>query len=141
VRLVLDTNIVVAALLWHGPPSKLLQLGIERRCELATSPALIEELRRVLARRKFARPIAREALSADALVERYAALCELAVPLATPRTVRRDPDDDHVIACALAAEAHLIVTGDRDLLELTEHHGIRIVSASAALALIEARKQ
>jgi putative PIN family toxin of toxin-antitoxin system len=137
VRLVLDTNIVISAFLWRGPPSEILALGIDRRLELATSPTLIEELRRVLARRKFAGPITRQSITIDALIERYAALCELVVPPVTPRTVRRDPDDDHVIACALTAEAGLIVTGDLDLLELTEHQGVRIVSARATLAIIE----
>lgn len=48
----------------------------------------------------------------------------------------RDPDDDHMVACALAAQTDLVVSGDRDLLELKTHRGIRIVSAVKALRLI-----
>ena len=49
-----------------------------------------------------------------------------------------DPDDDHVIACALAASAELIVSGDRDLLKLGEHKGIRIVTVVQALNAVAA---
>ena len=48
----------------------------------------------------------------------------------------RDPDDDHVLACALGARAGLIVTRDRDLLDLGVFRDIRILAAREALALI-----
>lgn len=47
-----------------------------------------------------------------------------------------DPDDDHVLACAMAAQAEFIVSGDRHLLDLKEHQGIRIVTAAEAVALL-----
>ncbi len=48
----------------------------------------------------------------------------------------RDPDDDHVLACALAAQADLIVSGDRDLLTLREYQGMPILSTADAMARI-----
>ena len=51
-----------------------------------------------------------------------------------PAPTSRDSDDDHVLACALAGKADLIVSGDRDLLTLYEYHGIPILSTTAALA-------
>ena len=51
--------------------------------------------------------------------------------------VSRDPDDDHVIACALAAQADAIVSGDRDLLVLERYHDIPIVTPAHALKLID----
>lgn len=57
-------------------------------------------------------------------------------PGAIARAVRADPDDDAVIACALAARADLIVSGDRDLTSLREHLGIRIVSPEEAVRLV-----
>jgi len=50
--------------------------------------------------------------------------------------VSRDPDDDQVLACALAADAGLIVTRDQDLRTLDPFRTIRILSAREALALI-----
>jgi uncharacterized protein len=45
--------------------------------------------------------------------------------------VCRDPDDDPILSCALSAEADYLVTGDLDLLELKEFHGIRILAPAA----------
>ena len=69
-RLVLDTNVVVSALLWGGEPRLLLQAGREKRVELFTSTALLAELSEVLERPKFAMKIAAAALSDDQIVDR-----------------------------------------------------------------------
>lgn len=58
-RLVLDTNVVVAGLLWSGPPRQLLELAIDDAVELHSSPALLDELARTLGRAKFVRRIER----------------------------------------------------------------------------------
>ena len=57
-------------------------------------------------------------------------LLAVVVDASDPEPVARDPDDDAVLAAALAGQASIIVTGDRDLLVLGEHHGIRIVTPS-----------
>ena len=51
-------------------------------------------------------------------------------------TVIADPDDDHVLACAIAANADFIVSGDKHLLDLKRHQGIEIVNAGEALRRI-----
>ena len=139
-RLVLDTNTVLSGLLWPGgPPGKLIDAAEAGDIDLATSPALLAELTDVLHRAKFARLYAKRELAPGALFEGYAALARLVTPTTVPRTCR-DPDDDHVIACAIAARAEIIVSGDRDLLELGRHGDIRIVNAASAAAEIEARR-
>jgi len=67
------------------------------------------------------------------LTLRYAELAQLVNPAPIPPVVLRDPDDDHVLVCALAARVDLVVSGDPDLLELKEYQGIPIVTASRAL--------
>ena len=55
------------------------------------------------------------------------------VPASITPAIARDPDDDQVLACALSAQAELIVSGDHALLNLKTYHGIGIVDASEAL--------
>jgi len=61
----------------------------------------------------------------------------LVVPLSIPAVVPRDRDDDHVLACAIAGEVDYVVSGDRDLLDLREYRGIRILSPAAFVALLK----
>ena len=68
------------------------------------------------------------------LVE-YVEAVELVEPIEVIR-IARDPDDDQVLACAVAANSQWIVSGDLDLLDLGTFRGIRILSARAALELL-----
>jgi putative PIN family toxin of toxin-antitoxin system len=136
VRLILDTNIVVSALIWGGIPDRFLQAAAIGDIELATSPALIQELSEVLSRGHLAPRLVEKRASVERAIALYAELAIPVTPLAIPRVVPGDPDDDHVIACAIAAHADMIVSGDHDLLELRSHHGIVILTAAEALARI-----
>lgn len=133
-RIVADTNTVVSGLLWQGPPRRLIDLARERRLTLCTSLTLVAELAEVIARDKFAERVRAAGLSAAELVQDYERLAEVITPEPLPAPVSRDPDDDHVLACALAAKAELIVSGDkRHLLVLGDYQGIPLRTASAAL--------
>ena len=136
-RLVLDTNVVASAILWGGTPRLLLQAARDKRVELFTSTAMLAELTDILGRRKFARKIAASQLTIDQLVDGYAQLASVVRPVTTPR-IAPDPDDDVVIGTALAAKADLIVTGDKPLLTVSEHQGVRIASVAQAIEIIEA---
>jgi len=137
-RLVLDTNVVASGMLWGGNPMLLLQARREKKIDLYTSTPLLAELTDILSRRKFEAKIAASLLTVDQLVDRYAELTQVVRPTPTPRIVS-DPDDDVVIGTALAAKADLIVTGDRPLLSVLEHQGVRIVGVAEALKLIATR--
>ncbi|MBI2296046.1 MAG: putative toxin-antitoxin system toxin component, PIN family [Betaproteobacteria bacterium] len=117
-RLVLDTNTVVSGLLWHQAPAQLIHAALQGRIELFTSQALLLELSDVLPRAKFMRRIAASSFTVPQLIARYAVLARSVTPTSIAST-SRDPDDDHVLACALAAQADLIVSGDADLLGLS----------------------
>ena len=101
--------------------------------------ALVAELAEVIARDKFAQRVRAAGLSAAELVQSYARLAEIVTPEALPSPVSRDPDDDHVLACARAGKAELIGSGDkRHLLVLGECPGIPIRTASDALSRLTA---
>ena len=134
-RLVLDTNVVIAGLLWHGTPRRLLERTIDDDAiELYSSPALIDELGNALGYPKFAQRIARYETTVEALVAQYRALLILVSPIHTPRAVTRDPDDDEVLALGFAAQVDLMVSGDDDLLTLRTFRDIPIVSAAEAIS-------
>lgn len=136
-RLVADTNTVVSALLWHGAPHRLLEAVEQEGLSFYASRALVDELADVLARRKLARAVKASGKSVSTLVAEYEGLVQLVEPRTLRRPVGRDPDDEAVIACALAARADLIVSGDKDLRVLKTYQRIRIVGAAEALAIVE----
>ncbi len=138
-RLVLDTNIVVSGLLWNGAPAQLIDLARMDEIELFSSRVLLAELTRILRRAKFGRAITASGMTLDELVLGYSELAALVMPADIPPTILRDPDDDHVLACALAAEVEWIVSGDRDLLDIGAFRGMPIVSAAQAVSIVASR--
>jgi putative PIN family toxin of toxin-antitoxin system len=137
VRLVLDTNTIISGLLWQGTPGKLLDAAHNGQVTLFTSVPLLDELQGVLYREKFASQLDKRGLSVTDFFHGYAALATLVIPVKIAPTIIKDPADDAVLACALASQADLIVSGDTDLLTLQLYEGIRIVDAAAAIDLIE----
>lgn len=135
-RLVLDTNVVASGLLWNGAPAQLIDAARADEVELFSSRTLLAELTRILRRAKFDKAITASGLSLDELVLGYAELVTLVAPIEIPPTVLRDPDDDHVLACAVTASAELVVSGDRDLLDLKSFREVQIVSAAQAVRII-----
>ncbi len=135
-RIVADTNVVVSALLWGGPPRAILDAAREQRIALFTRAPLIAELEDVLSRAKLARRFAAIGRTPADLLERYLALVGFVTPTPLTEAISRDPDDDQVIATAIAARAEFIVSGDRDLLDLGRHREIPIIDAAAAAELI-----
>lgn len=132
-RVVLDTNIVVSAVIWGGKPLTLLQSATAGDIELYTSPALLDELRDVLGRQHLASRLIAQRSSVEQAIDAYGQLAIGVSSLATPRVVPGDADDDHVIAAAVAAAADWIVSGDRHLLSLVNHQGIAILTPHAAV--------
>lgn len=121
-RVVLDTNIVVSGLLWRGTAYRVLEIGRAQTVLFITSPALIEELRAVLNRDKFMERYERIDESAYSVLD--SKTTRLVVAATIPLTVVADPSDDLVLACAKAADADYIVTGDPHLLRLGSYEDI-----------------
>ena len=136
-RIVLDTNVVLSALLWRGTPYRLLQtIRQQEHVQLYSSAALLAELGEVLARPAAARRLALIGRAAHEVLADYIDAVELVTPTDVPRVVPADADDDWVIATAVAAGADLLVSGDIDLLALRTHQGTRIVTAAEAADML-----
>ena len=132
-RAVFDTNVLVSALLWHGPPHALLEQVRNGSIALITSPALLAELADVIGRAKFDAILVRANTSREQALAQVRQLAEVVDPPPLPQPVCRDPDDDAVLALALAAKVDCIVSGDNDLLVLETFQGIAIITPAQAL--------
>jgi putative PIN family toxin of toxin-antitoxin system len=138
VKLVVDSNVLISGLLWHGPPHRLIEQAREGKASFFSSPALLAELADVLTRDQFSKALASSRSATDKILSEVQSIVVLVRSVALPSPVCRDPDDDEVLATALAAQADLIVSGDRDLLALGAFQGIPIVSPAQALERLEA---
>jgi uncharacterized protein len=132
VRLVLDTNVLVAAIVADGLCRDLVRLRV-RAHTIITSEPLLRELRTTLREKFRAAPDELPLLSA--LYDE----AEIVTPAKLGERVCRDKDDDIVLATALAGKARVIVTGDNDLLVLRQFRGIRILLPRQFLEVLDRR--
>ena len=123
-RAVLDTNVLISATLSRsGSPARLLLAWQAGAFELVVSPKILAELRRAFADRRIRERVS--AADAEAFVgwlERTAIVG--ADPVEPPALRSLDPGDDYLLALAAATGA-MLVSGDRDLLALTDRAPIR----------------
>ena len=138
-RAVLDTNVLLSGLLWHGAPHALLERVRDSALTLVSSPALLAELAEVIGRAKFNSILARSQSSQASVLAEVRQLAEILDPPPLSRPVCRDPDDDALLALAIAAQADLIVSGDKDLLALGSYDAIPILTPAQALQRIAVR--
>ncbi|MDA8383501.1 MAG: putative toxin-antitoxin system toxin component, PIN family [Betaproteobacteria bacterium] len=133
-RLVVDTNVLVSAFLWNGTPGRLIELAGEKVVRLYVSRVLLDELAATLNKKKLTRPVAATGLTVRQMVANYRRISTLVTARILTQQASRDADDDAVLACALAAKADAIVSGDRDLLDLKTFQNIPIITATQVLS-------
>lgn len=120
-RLVLDTNVLIAAFATEGACMRLYR-HCARRHTLVSSERLIGEFEE-----KLVRKLKIGASEVADIVAAYRTECILLDPSSPDRPISRDPDDDWVIVTAVEGGCECIVSGDADLWSLGSHDGIRIV--------------
>ncbi len=145
IRAVFDTNLLVSAFLTRdvlgGVSTDLLRFAEEGAIQLHLSPDIIAEALATL-------------MSSDRLRARYGYTATMAVqfcdglrtastivvdPPPIPGAAPRDPDDDKIIACAVAAGVEYLVTRDRDLLSIRSYSGVEIIAPEAFLRIVRSR--
>lgn len=134
-RVVLDTNVLIAALLTKGKAHRLVRhFGLEEEAfDILSSKEQIAELKRVL-REKFPGVLSRAEVGT--FINRFR---EVAVMVKPQSGVKHspDPDDNIILGIALAGEANYLVTGDKDdLLKLKKMAGTKIIGLSSFLKLV-----
>ena len=131
-RVVLDTNVLISALISSsGPPGQLLSAVKHGDITLVTSVYQLDELRNVLARERLRSYIKPE--EAQDLIDNLETVGTLVSKLPVCE-LSPDPADNPILATAIAGNANLIVSGDKsDMLVLGHVENIRIVSPATAL--------
>jgi putative PIN family toxin of toxin-antitoxin system len=132
-RAVIDTNVLLSALLWGGTPHALMEHVRNGTVTLISSPALLAELACVIDRPKFDEILLRTNTSRTQTLAEVRLLAEVIDPPPLAQPVCRDKDDDAVLALALAAHVDIVISGDDDLLCLNPFEGIPILMPAQAL--------
>ena len=121
---VLDTNVIISAILFGGPPKRVLEYVICGTIKMAISLDILREVQDVLSRPKFGFP---SEASAE-IIRELQEISTLTYPTKTLNVVQTDPDDNRIIECAVESKASVIISGDSGLLNLGEYEKIRILS-------------
>ena len=131
-RVVLDTNVLVSAVVSDGKSRELLRRGIANRFSIVTSDLILKELVNVLRRPKFE-------TSEDEIHRITIALVRTAEVVSVKsklKAVKEDPKDDMIVETAYDGRADMIVTGDSHLLALENFRGIKIITVEKMLELV-----
>ncbi len=144
-KVVIDSSVLISAFRSafrskNSPPVVLLALGRQGAFSLFLSPRILAETTAGILNPKKNRGI--RFVSGEVVREFCKALGETATlieELPDIVAVPRDPKDDHIVACAVAAEADCLVTGDDHMLSLGQYRGIRIVTPRQFLDFLRSR--
>ena len=123
-RVVLDTNVLVSAIFFSGPPSRILSAWLEDKFDLVVSAEILGEYRRTAGRFAGRFPD----VDLGGVLDRIARHALLVVPVRLPDDACADRDDVKFLECAAAAGAQYVVTGDRALLRASGYDGIEVVT-------------
>ena len=122
-RVVLDTNVFVSGVFFRGPPYEILKAWRDDRVQLVISREILREYREVgetLAKRF-------PGVDLNPILELLIVKAELTESSSLAEPVCDDPEDDKFLACALAGNSELIISGDRHLLKVSGYRGVKVV--------------
>ncbi len=127
-KVVLDTNIWLSALLWGGLPDQITQIAEIGQIQIFSSEPLLTELASTLTTTKIQRRIDLIGITAESVYLATRRVVTI-VPIEELTILQlRDPKDAIVLATAISANADAIISGDQDLLVLVDFAGIPILS-------------
>ncbi len=126
IKVVLDTNIIISAIIFGGKPRIILEGAIKGKFRLCISGDIINELNRILKRPKFDFPLEIIQLITNELL----LISDLIVPSVKITVIESDPADNMILECAKEANADYIVTDDTHLLKIGSFKNIKIVTPS-----------
>ena len=132
-KVVVDTNLLVSALLFGGTPGRLIVLWQMGAIKPMASKEIIDEYLRVLTYPKF--KLSEEEIN-FLLYQQILLYFDVIDARPAPGIIKKDPEDDKFIRCALAGKAKFIISGDRHLLALKSYKKIKILSPADFLKIV-----
>ena len=140
-KIVIDTNVALSGLLWHGPPNQILKWTRDGIVRILACEGTIAELKHVIAYKRFAERLSILTTTPEELFAYFMNLVWFFPnPKFIPEQIIEDPFDNLFLALASENKAHLIISGDSHLLELKEYNHIQIVTPAEACKVIEVEK-
>jgi hypothetical protein len=136
-KVVLDTNVLLSAILFGGKPRQILEAAFEGSIRTFVSQAMINELQSVLDRPKFGFT----SQISQSIVSEIASIAEWIEPTRHHAIVKEDPADNDILDCAIEAKADYLVTGDNHLLRQVECSGVEIVNPDKFLGILINEKE
>jgi putative PIN family toxin of toxin-antitoxin system len=133
IRVVLDTNVLISAVIYGGNPRRVLEAVISGTVQMSVSEDLVQELQDVLQRPQFGLSIQ----YIHNTVAEFTSLAEWVAPQKHHELVVEDSSDNLILDCAVAAEADYLVTGDSHLLRLHKFGEMRIVTPQELLEVLQ----
>jgi putative PIN family toxin of toxin-antitoxin system len=133
-KMVLDVNMFVSAYLFGGVPKTVLKRAVCMRDALFITADILTDIEKTLKKPKFG--LSSEDVESFLDDIKKHAQKVTALPQHKATGICRDADDDKILECAHAAKADYIITGDKDLLDIKEYNGVRIVTASEYLEIV-----
>jgi putative PIN family toxin of toxin-antitoxin system len=126
-KIVLDTNVLISGIFFSGPPSTILHAWHSRKRQLCVSVDILEEYLNVAERlaSRYA------GIEYEGILELIVQNSELVQAPDLPDRVSKDPDDDKFLACALASNTSIIVSGDSDLILVSGYADIQVLPPKA----------
>lgn len=138
IRAVLDANVVASSLIQpRGASGRILHRLLAGDFQLVTAESVLAETRRCIHYPRVRKRIHSTNEEIDAFLAAMAVLGDVVeVSLFDLSAVPRDPDDSKYLAVALEGRARYVVSGDKDLLEVGEYQGVRILTPADFLAVL-----
>lgn len=128
-HIILDTNVLISAILFGGKPREILNQIISGQIDCTLSIDILDELRDVLQRPKFGFTTEQSIQ----IIEELHRTCNIIATSTKLRIEISDLDDKMILECAVQAKAGYVVSGDPDLTELNPFRGIKILTPSEYL--------
>ena len=128
-RVVLDTNVLISGIFFHGVPGKILDAWVDGRFFIYATRSILEEYGVVIML-----TAGREELLGMEWFETILRLCHIVPDPVKVVSYTRDPKDDKFISCALDAKADYLVSGDKDILSITGSFPFEVVSPAKFLS-------